>query len=731
MHRNCAIKPTVTPPSAVRRRRKAKTPDSPLRRLALAGHWDEVRELLAERLSRDPHDAEARSEMERLNRGEPLRAAESARTRKRREEQEMAEELAAELALYRNARGLPAEWKPALIAKRHRRLATIRSTLGKRLPEPLRRDLEDYFCALSARVAAQRRQRRRRLALAIGLPLVLAAATAGAQTLRHHAKEAQEALATALNSENPARVEQAMAAADSIPLRLASMELRELIHKARLWTSLARRRQEEFEALLARLETGQGRISTLPLAQRAEAERCLRALPPSMTELHERWQRLCDKEARALAAQREEILRRFRAPLPPLPELSGNLVSDDALLQQQQQQLSEREQEWRDARELFGADDTPARPLQERLAELRLLREDIAALRRSLDLLPTARSYAQYRKILGRLTPKRYAPALRMMDIRNSLPSEDKLRDRMQDHGRQLPPGMMEAARHALLDGGPSFTAAFSANARQLQYMEDVFTAKVLQKVLYEMSAPSLPSVIVEERPVPEEDSVSFSPSPLDPTYTLDTPRRITWHNPQGVFIRRIDTTTLLPQTGITRERFFSRGNLPALLDALLRFEHRECPALARAYVFRRLLEVMAAHEWPTMFGIAYAPTMRADARSFAELMRSLPFPLEAGCWLRSTPETRRAEEAFARWFHERRHRHYAEEIARNFGALVQVHPRYIGFINAEGKAELFRQLPAETLLWYISDEGLTTTPPGEALESPALYSPVFIVAKD
>ncbi len=690
-----------------------------------------MRALLEERLARDPQDAEARAELERLNQGLPLRATETALTRKRREEQEMQEELAAELELFRSTPSMVNDWERSLLAKRRKRIALIRSAIGKRLSSEQNTLSAAYLKAITDRLARHKVTRRRRLFLTLGLPLFAASAAAAAALSHHRAEQAEAELRQAMSARDLSRVEYALSVADSSIHQLANRELPELIRQAETWLARTKRRQASLLEELAALETGETSIRSLSLVRRAEIERWLDALPSGANELRERWQRLCEREARALAQQREEVMQRFNAPLPPLPHLSNSPVEDDALLKQQEDSLQQLSGEWEAARNLFSFEGEYGERLQTQLAEIRQLRKDIAALRHTATLLPTARSYAQYRKLLEKHQPMQYAPALHLTAIRDRLPHEDGLRDRMQDHGRELPPGMLEAARHALLKGGPSFTPAFPANARQTHLMEDVFTAKVLQQPLFELSAPTLPSVIVETAPEVSDGCISFSPSPLTPGYSLDMPRRMTWHNAQGVFIRRIDATSLLRDTGIRRENFFSDTNLPTLLDTLLRFEHAECPELARAYLFKRVLEVMAAHEWPTMLGLAYAPTLRKDARSFAKLIRELGFPLEAGCWLKSSPETARAEEVCAAWFHEHRHRHYAQEIARNFSSLVQVSPRYIGFIDNQAKPQLYRKLPEGTLLWYITEKGLTTTPWGDPLEAPLIYSPVFIVTKD
>ncbi len=698
----------------------------------MAGRWDEIRMLLEERLAHNPQDDEARRELERLQQGLPLRAAESPLARKRREEQEMREELGAELSLYRQDPALPAKWEAKTLTRRRKRIAHICTTLGNRLPAALEEESSQYLRALDECLRQSRGRYRWLLRLGIIIPLVAIGITLPFLALERQAAQAEANLHSAFSLQDIDKVENALQTANSGINRLLNRELATLISQAQTWLTRCHREYKSLEPRISELETGKGSINKLPLPIRAAMERSLQQLPQGMGELKTRWQRLCEREQSQLERQRDEVARRFKAPLPPLPALNGSPADDQTSLKRQQGEIRALAKECEAACELFRLDKKLLSPMHERLATLRQLLSDIAALRRTTALLPTARSYAQYRSLLEANTPRLYAPALRMMEIREHLPDEDKLRDQMQDHGRQLPPGMLEAARHALLEGGPSFTPAFHANAKQVQLMEDVFTATALQKVLYEVQSPGQPIFITEQRPAPGDEGVTFTPSPLTPSYSsFTTPESVTWRDPSNVFLRTIDATALLKEAGITRETFFARSNLPQLLESLLHLPPECAPALARAYVFDRVLGVLHAHEWPTMLGIAYAPTLRADARSFAKLVRECGISLEAGCWLQPTPEACQAEEAFTQWFHERRYHHYAREIARNFGALVQVHPRYIGFIDETGTPRLYTERPEGTLLWYMAESGLTTSPVGEQAESPIIFSPIFIVERD
>ncbi|MBQ8478951.1 MAG: hypothetical protein IJ503_01040, partial [Akkermansia sp.] len=68
----------------------------------------------------------------------------------------------------------------------------------------------------------------------------------------------------------------------------------------------------------------------------------------------------------------------------------------------------------------------------------------------------------------------------------------------------------------------------------------------------------------------------------------------------------------------------------------------------------------------------------------------------------------------------------YAAEIKQNFGPLVRVGLQYCGYISTDGKAVLFRQLDADTPIWYMTDEGFKSTPCNTVPQNACPFSPVF-----
>ncbi len=712
-------------------RRRNDSFERELRRLATSAQWDKLRGLLEERLRQRPDDEEARQELDRLRQCLPLRILETPLERQRRQVREMREELAAELALFRSSPGQSAGWDTPLLRQRLRRMSAIRSALGSQLPGEQRQEMADYTAALQGALGQRLRRRRYRLAL-LAAPLLLALGLGTAALFHQRTLRLEAALAAAMDADEALAVELAARAADSGINRLVNPQLAARIDEARDWLDRSRRLSLYLEGIIAGIEGGRGSVVGLPPEHRADIERGLRRLPLDCPELAERWQKLCHREQEGLRQQVEEARQRFAAPLPPLPEPGGSLQEDDSRLRELQRELQQLLRDFDVAREAYGLPASLMDEARSQLEEIGRRLPDIAAMRRTAAALPAARSYNQYRRLLqGQEKPLAYEPALRMLDILDQLPSEEEVRDLMQDRKRKLPPGMLEAMRHALLEGGPSFTPAFHANDMQVALMEDIFTSRALRTRFYELSCEGEQTWLTEAQPEVRGKRLHFSPSPFDSKHGITTPRSITWDNPELALIRPIDTRQLMARLGMARDSFFRDRNLPRLLDLLMEPRPQHCPALAQAYLYSRLRDIMQLHEWPRMLGLPYAPGLRADFRSFTKLERRLGYKLAPGCWLTPSPARDAAEDAYAQWFRQREGRGYAEEIARNFGSLIGLRPRFAGYIDENGSPRLCHPVPEGQLLWYVSREGMCTTPLGEPPDSPALLSPLFTIEKD
>lgn len=699
-----------------------------LRRYALAGQWDMVRRLLGDRLRQNPQDEEARQELQRLDKGESLQATETAGERRKR----LAETACDNIR--RMVETLPDSKLRTLSVKQLKQnilqLRDCRRLMldGDLTPLPA---IETFLAKLKKEYRRRSTWRMRRAALwMVGAALAGGMAWLAADGLRLRAVSLEEELAKSLKKESWAGVRVAVDAADTGIYRLLCPGIADRIADARKWLARQQASHDRIAGQLQLIESDRQSVASLGLSRRAALEKELRSLPKDLNDLATRWQKLCERERSQLASQKAALISELTAPLPPPPDLQNTPGQDAPLLRAQLAQLEPMSQSFEDACAMYGLDPKLAEPLKERLAYLRDCLEDIEALRAFAAMLPYARSYGQYRRWLEQFSPKAYPPALQIALIREHLPSEDHLKDLMQDPAQSLPNSILDAAREAIINKGSSFSPLFPANQIQVALMEDPFTADSLRRRLIELTLSDGRVFYTEQQPDISPEGVTFKLSPLDPSFVAGERNMITWREAHGVWKRAIDTRGLTRAGGVERASFFRDGNVPQLLTSVLQYRDPHCPALAQACLYHRLLQVMQEHDYPIMMGIGYAPTLRADARSFLILARKLGIGLEPGCWLGNSPAQRKAEVEFARWFRRHRHHDYAKEIARNFSDLVNIRPCFCGYIDEKREPVLCRALRKGTLIWHIGKNGVTVSRLGTTPDEPAVFSPVFTVER-
>lgn len=700
-----------------------------LRRYALAGKWSAVRALLQERLRQEPKDEEARAELERLDSGQSLHLLETAKQREKRLAQEACDKVRRMMEKYPEStlHSIPTRAIRQLLSELHQLCRQMKR--GGMAPV---RAVDSFLRKLNNEARHRGVWRlRRALWWAGGAGVAGGMVWLAVSGLSYRAASLNDELAANLQQGHWSGVHSLLRTADTGINRLLCPALKDNISAANQWVTLQKLRYRTVEQQLRSIEEGRRSVASLDLRQRAVLEQELHALPRGYNDLLPRWKRLCEREHTQLELQKKAVLEELAAPLPPLLPLQGSPAQDEHLLKQQLLALEGRCQMAEDACAGYGLDRERIKPLIERRDYLRACLADITHLRFIATMLPYARNYGQYRQWLEQFAPQQYPPAMQMLDIRNHLPSEDSLKELMQDPEKELPPGILDAAREAVMNGGPSFIPTYPANRIQVALMEDPFTSDSLRRPLLELTLSNGSTYYTEEDPEVNYKGVRFRLSSLDPAYVAGENNTLTWTEAHGVWKRTIDTTGLLAAAGIDRASFFRDKNLPLLLTNVLQYRNPHCPALAQASLYDCLVQVMEAHDYPVMLGIRYAPTLRADIRSFKALKAQLKVSLRPGCWIGATPDKRRAEAAFAQWFRQHRKHHYAAEMAANFRDLVQIHPHFCGYIGENLRPVLCTPVKKGTLLWYISDGAVTASPAGAPLEKPAMFSPVFTVERD
>ena len=559
--------------------------------------------------------------------------------------------------------------------------------------------------------------------------LLLAGGISAVGSVLHlRAAHKAELLQQALDAGNWDRVPSLKDGAGTFLYSLFHDRLKHELQRAELWEKRQAQACRLLQRRLAEVRQGHLSPSSLRASELAEVERALRELSPSCRHLGEEWQELCRREQEQLEKRRQEVVLKLRSELLPEAELCGEPERDSLVLRRRLEQVEEQKQRWLDARDAYHLPQEELQPILRQEEHTRCLLKEATAMQHLLSRLPQTRHYGQYLVQMRQTTASAYPPARRWMSIVPRLPEESELLRAMQAFRLGLPLGKLEHLRSAHLQRGATFSPACPATQKQVHLMERVFSCHFLLRVLAEWENGRGEHCFVEEAPRRTSHHIlRLTRSDLDPEYSLSRSPSLLWNEADSRQVRRVDVAALLRECGIRRETFFRELNLAEALGKIVRYEREDCPALARAWLYGVLLDVMQAHPSPKLMGLACSSSLREDGESFRQIRSRCRIQLNAGCWLSFSREVQQAEEAFLQWFRERRHRDYAGEISRRMSSLLRVYPLYVGYVNEEGKAVFCRDVPPRSLLWYLSEGELIQTPEGAPLHHPSPLSPILI----
>ncbi|MBQ2380329.1 MAG: hypothetical protein II295_08085 [Akkermansia sp.] len=700
-----------------------------LRRYALAGNVKACRELLQQRLEAAPHDNEAREELERLEAGRPLLATENARQRKRREAADARDKMLQAIA--KNPESELSTKSTASLLE----LKEIIDQSQQKIKRAAQKDspaLSAYRATLLSELRRRGLGRMRRVGVLAGSILGGLALLTGIGMLCYkRASDFEADLRTALKQNAWERVESISAVANTPFNRFLCSELEKTILDANRWMTHIENRRRWLDKHIVRIESGQGNVSDMRMSLRAEIERELSSMPADFNSLTTRWQKLCDKERAALEHQKSRLVHELVSPLSDLPVFKGAPEQDAELLTELRREARNRHRLFRDAPQSYQLAPSLAAPAQERLVYIRECLAEIEAYKDQLNRLSYQRTYKDYQETLHSFHPRHYTPAVELLKVCSKLPAEENVKSLMLDPEQKNDANETQAAVATLLDGGPTFTQAYPATQQQVNLMEELFAAPSLNVCLYEITNADGELCYSEQEPTLDaQKRVHVKRSDLDPAYQQGN-RDICWDDASSVWKRTIDTRPLYKAVNIDKPSFFRDRNLPQLLTTVLNFRHRDCPALARAVIYHRLLMLIREHKTRTLTGISYSPTLRKHAASFLKLVRKHGIELRSGCWLSKSPQMTAAEQEFEAWFRANRGTDYVREIRQNFGPLIKVGVRFSGYINEQGQPVIFRNLHPDTAIWYLSEShGVIATRVDAAPEAPVPLSPIFTASR-
>lgn len=700
-----------------------------LRRLVLSGDKTAAERYLLQYLREQPDDDFMQEELQRLQNNTKLLVTETAAERRQRLRKE---QLA---AISRITTSVPVSSFGKLTDPEFRSLSAevqeISRTLSK-INEGGPAELRDYKKALQVEQSKRRRARMHRAAPKTALITAVLLLPVGLGLLAHRkATQWEQVLLTAMEQQRPERVEQAVEILTAPFYRFVAPGTTQSIEGANRWLTNLKTRKERLHSRLQRIENGNGRVSAMPISERAAIERELSSLPPEeRAALQKRWQTICSREASILQQQKLEFISKLRRPLPPCPAFTGSPEHDLVACTNHIAELRPRISEFHTAPASFELSQDIIAPVRTRLRETQATADAIRSYRLFLNELKHCRSYAAHLAAVQRCSnAAAYTPAATLQPLVDLLPPENDIKAQLKRAGyTERNAAEEQAMAQTLLKGGPTFTAAYPATAEQLHLVEDLFTAPSLYSRLYRTTTADGQIAYSEQAPRPDysDNRIYITRSDLDPEQNMNN-RELCIEGVDSVQISVIDAGKLMKHLGLTRQSFFQQTNMAALLTRVLNFRHSECPALAQAYVYYTLLSILDCHPHPHMTGVRHCPTMRRHATEFTRLARRHNLPLrKPGAWLSDTPATRQAESEFRDWFTANADADYCAEIRQNFGPLGRVGLQYSGYIDENGQAVIFRELTPGKHIWYMTTSGFKSTPIEITPASPLPFSPIF-----
>lgn len=706
------------------RRRRTDPLLQKLRQLIRSGQRGEAMQLLQETLRKQPDNARAREELSRHLTGRPYTFEEKAYA----ELQEMlSSPLASPLELNKSS--------GRALRKLKTRIHSLHQQLQHLLSQKDAQNLRQLQQNLIRELNRRRRNSRKPLSVVLGTLLLGLFAGGIYYSLNKRAQEAAEILHRASESKTTsiATATQLLAVHNTGLNRTLERSVRTGAARLQALIRAAKQRSEELDTILKAIESGNQTVVGQGIRRRAEIERMLNLPCFDNKALRQRWAALCQVESTALKQQRFALAEELLSPIPAPQELCGNIESDLNIINQRKELLNTRLLLFEDAGKTLDIPAESMRPLRDELTALNQLQQEITDLRQMLQLLPSAHDYSTYRARLAGMTARHYAPGIELLDILQQMPTEDSVRGMMQEHGQNLRPGLLQASRKSLLEGGPTFSQEFPASREQLQLINELLSNTALRTRLYELTDTAENQLAYSERlPELHYGRARFQRAALDPARQMQQQKTVEWHNPQAILSREIDPRPLYTELGMNnRSGFLSTLNLPDLLTRIFHIKGVHIPALARAYVFHHLVQANAAATEPILSGMRFAPSMRQRIHEFETLRKECGVDLEGSCWLQNSPQHSAAEQKFAHWFNKHRQCDFTDELKRNLGALLGISPHFCGYVNENGQAVLFEEARQGQLIWYMgTDAAMTTTPWGEALQSPMRLSPIFTVER-
>lgn len=693
--------------------------DRELRRLALSGRMDEVRQALMARLEQTPDDAETKAELQRLINGKPLRMTLSSEQRQQLDAQEAMEELLRLIA--QHPESSLRHYRKSALESLLKKTDSIREKIKSAIPE----EAHNHRRAIQQRLRQFSRNRTKRLVWRSSVAtLTLAGISIIFYAFHLSAEKKYQNLHIALLNEDVSAIKECRYTADTAFNRFFFKKISEEIDQADVFLYKLEKQLSALQQQLNAIANHPLKTDSLSEEEMTALKETINALPYGGKKLKKTLDTLVTQTQNERQSKIKAAATILNRPISKIPSITGVPSDDVKALQSYIKELQDRYDSDTSLVKAYRFSDTQLKRITKSINAAKAQLSSVQTIENTCKKLKQSKTYQEYCEALLAAPTSNYPTSTLLEQAKTYLPKQEHVHYRMQTPDEAFAANAINAAEQSLVHKQPTFTDTYPATSEQIYKMEDLFTSPSLKNVVYAITFPDGEVWYTTHAPyVDDTNFLIVKRDIIDPNFSIQNSQR-ELQDDGNVPITRIDATDFYESLNLDRNTFFTEAHLPTLLSKVLNTKKGKHPALAQAYVYHTLMELVENNQEPLRTGIVTAPSMKDDFNSFNKTMKKSGITLKSGCWLSNTPQVEKAEQLFSEWFRTHRGKNYAEEAANGFTKRFAVQPQFCGYINENGILIPCKRLK-NTAFWYIDKEGelrASADKPDNAMP----FSPVF-----
>lgn len=146
---------------------------------------------------------------------------------------------------------------------------------------------------------------------------------------------------------------------------------------------------------------------------------------------------------------------------------------------------------------------------------------------------------------------------------------------------------------------------------------------------------------------------------------------------------KKIELSKVRDRLGLSLHNLQAATVAPA--DHLIRIASSDAPPLVRAWLFKKMIQLMGAYSEPLATGVIFSEQLKNDIERFKEIERK--YDIQLGCWMAARPAKKDAE--FADFFKSVASHEYSKEIIESITGILNAKLKFVGFVNSKGDIQV------------------------------------------